>query len=216
MDISQRIQQNVIDGAFTETESLVRAALDAGRSPNQIIQDGLMVGMNEVGRRFREQEYFMPEVLMCAQAMSSAFRVLRPLLVGEQKQQVVGTVVFGTVQGDVHDIGKNIVSMMLEGAGFKVVDLGTNVKPERFIEAVREVNPEIVAMCALLSTTMTNFRVTIEALRGANLRDRIKVMVGGAPVTEGYAYKSGADGWAPNAAEAVVKAKELLGLPMTP
>ena len=164
--------------------------------------------MQEVGRLFEEGEYFVPEMLIAARAMSAALRILRPLLAA-QGVEAIGKVAIGTVQGDLHDIGKSLVSMMLEGAGFEVVDLGIDVPVERFVEAARS-GAQIVAMSALLTTTMTNMKVVIDALKAENVRDNVRVLIGGAPITQSYADEIGADGYAPDASSAVRVAQQLL------
>lgn len=166
--------------------------------------------MDEVGRRMRDCEFFIPEVLIAARAARGATDILRPLLVGDETVRSAGTVVCGTVKGDLHDIGKNIVAMMLESAGFRIVDLGSDVAPERIIEAVRQNQADIVAMSALLTTTMLNMKGVIEALVAAGLRDKVKVMVGGAPVTEAWARSIGADAYGKDAPAAVEVARQLL------
>jgi len=210
MDL-QEIYEKTIAGDAPAVEELVKRALDAGIRPSQIISHYLIPAMTEVGGRFERQEFYVPEMLIAARAMQRGLALLKPLLV-EGEFQPVGEVVAGTVKGDLHDIGKNLVCMMLEGAGFVITDLGVDVEPEKFVAAVREHEPSIVAMSALLTTTMPGMQATIEALIDAGLRGQVKVMVGGAPVTEAYADQIGADGYAPDAGAAVRKAKELLGI----
>ena len=166
--------------------------------------------MAEVGQLFEDGEYFVPEMLIAARAMSSALEILKPYLV-DQGVEPIGTVAIGTVKGDLHDIGKSLVAMMLEGAGFEIVDLGVDVAPERFVEAIQN-GAKIVAMSALLTTTMPNMKSAIQAIQEAGLRDQVVIMVGGAPVTQAYADDIGADGYSPDASSAVRKAKELLGV----
>jgi len=187
----------------------VQQALDQGMGPGEILSDTLMPGMDQVGQDFKAGELFVPEVLMAAQAMKAGLSVLRPLLT-ESDAMYVGTCVIGTVEGDLHDIGKNLVGMMLEGASFEVVDLGAGVNPGAFVDAVRERHPKLVGMSALLTTTMVNMKATIDALEEAGLRDTVKVMVGGAPVTEVFAQQIGADGYASDAASAVEIARSLI------
>jgi 5-methyltetrahydrofolate--homocysteine methyltransferase len=187
----------------------VQQALDAGLDPQVILNDGMVSAMSEVGRLFEEEEYFVPELLISARAMQAGLAVLKPCLV-KADYQPVAKVVAGTVKGDQHDIGKNLVCMMLEGASFEIVDLGADVSPEKFVEAVRSSGASIVAMSALLTTTMPNMKATIEALKNAGLRERVKVMVGGAPLTSQYAEQIGADGFAPDASRAVILAKSLV------
>ncbi len=199
----------VLKGDADGVRSAVSTALEAGISPTKILNDELVPAMAEVGRLFEIGEYFVPEMLVSARAMQAGVAMLKPLL-AETELKGSGRVVIGTVLGDLHDIGKNLVIMMLEGAGFEVVDLGTNVPASKFVEAAN--GAQIVAMSALLTTTMPQMKSTIDALREAGLRDRVKVIVGGAPVTKDYAGEIGADGYAPDASRAVRTVKELLGL----
>jgi 5-methyltetrahydrofolate--homocysteine methyltransferase len=193
-------------GAVTET---VQAAVDAGLPAEDILKKGLVPAMTEVGRRFEEGEYFVPEMLISARAMQSGLAILKPLLIaGDVK--ATGKVVIGTVQGDLHDIGKNLVGMMLEGAGFELVDLGTDVRPEQFVQAVHDTAPHLVAMSALLTTTMPSMKKTIDALATAGVRNNVKVIIGGAPVTEDYANQIGADGFAADASRAASLATDLV------
>ncbi len=205
----QTIAANLIVGKAEEVRNLTEEALAQGVSPQDIIQGALIPGMNEVGRRFKANEFYVPEVLIAARAMHAALDVLKPLL-AESDVQPVGTAVLGTVKGDLHDIGKNLVGMMLEGAGFEVVDLGVDVTPERFIEVVKEQKPQVLGMSALLTTTMPAMKMTIDAVREAGLRGEVKVIIGGAPVTQRYADEIGADGYAPDAATAVDVVKGFL------
>ncbi len=199
----------ILDGNMESAKKLTQQLLDQGVAPSSIVNDGLIVGMNEVGRLFKANEYFVPEVLISARAMKGAMEMVRPLLAAGESSSV-GTVVIGTVQGDLHDIGKNLVGMMLEGAGFEIIDLQTDVAPNKFVDAVKEHKPSIVAMSALLTTTMTAMKSTIEALKEAGVRENVKVMVGGAPVTQKFADEIGADGFAPEAASATEVAKALV------
>lgn len=210
MDL-QAIYEKTIAGDAPVVEELVKRALAEGVLASKIISQYLIPAMAEVGDRFERQEFYVPEMLIAARAMQRGLTVLRPLLV-EGEFQPVGQVVAGTVKGDLHDIGKNLVCMMLEGAGFVITDMGVDVSPEKFVAAVREHEPSIVAMSALLTTTMPGMQATIGALIDAGLRAQVKVMVGGAPVTEAYAAQIGADGYAPDAGAAVRKAKQLLGM----
>jgi 5-methyltetrahydrofolate--homocysteine methyltransferase len=198
----------IINGDMEEARKLTQALLDQGLPAGKIVSEGLIPGMNEVGRLFKACEYYVPEVLISARAMKSSMELVRPLLSGADSAKM-GKIVIGTVQGDLHDIGKNLVAMMLEGAGFEVVDLATDVSPAKFVEAVKQHKPKVVAMSALLTTTMTAMKSTIEALKEAGVRTDIKVMVGGAPVTERFAHEIGADGYAPEAATATDVAKNL-------
>ena len=209
-DILQKIASNLYDGEDEAVAELVQEALDQGMEPQEILSGGLIAGMDEVGSDFKAGDLFVPEVLVAARAMHAGMGVLRPLL-AESDVPTAGTYVIGTVEGDLHDIGKNLVRMMLEGAGFETVDLGTDVKPAAFVDAVREYQPKIVGMSALLTTTMVNMKATIEALEEAGLREGLKVMVGGAPVTAAFAEKIGADAYAPDAATAVDMARNLVG-----
>ncbi len=217
MTLLQQLAEMVQAGNAPEVQRLTVEALAQDLSPIDILNKGLITGMSVIGERFKRDEIFVPEVLIAARAMKTGMELLRPKL-AERGSKPVGIVIAGTVKGDLHDIGKNIVGMMLEGAGFEVIDLGTDVSPDQFVRAVEERSGElvIVAMSALLTTTMLNMRDTIEALKKANIRDQVKVMVGGAPVTQNFAQEIGADGYGDNASAAVEKAKELLGLPVPP
>lgn len=187
----------------------VQAALDAGVNPEMILNKGMIAAMQAVGKLFEEGEYFVPEMLIAARAMQSGLKILRPELL-EADVKPAGTVVIGTVQGDLHDIGKNLVAMMMEGAGFSVVDLGTDVSPDKIVEAVKEHQPEVVGLSALLTTTMPSMEATIKALEEAGLRDQVKVMIGGAPITPDFADQIGADGFSPDASRAATMAKTFL------
>ena len=203
------LYEGILDGDMGATPDNVQAALDADLAPDVILNEGMISAMSEVGQLFEEGEYFVPEMLISARAMQAGLGVLKPHLVASGVDPL-GKVVVGTVQGDMHDIGKNLVTMMLEGAGFEVVDLGVDVKPERFIEAIRENKPQVVAMSALLTTTMPKMGVTIDAMREAGVLENVKVMVGGAPVTAEFAEKIGANGYAPDASQAATLAKSFL------
>ncbi len=209
MSLIEEIRQAVTDGQAKPTLDKVEQALAEGIDPQAILHEGLISAMTEVGRLFEEGEYFVPEMLIAARAMKGALERLKPLLVA-QGVEPLGKIAIGTVKGDLHDIGKSLVAMMLEGAGFEIIDLKVDVEPERFIEAVQN-GAQIVAMSALLTTTMPNMKATIEAIKAAGLRGRVQIMVGGAPVTQAYANEIGADGYAPDASAAVRKARELLG-----
>lgn len=204
------IYQAVLDGDAEAAQTGVKAALEAGVSPAEILNRACIPAMTEVGRLFEEGEKFVPEMLISARAMKAAVALLKPYL-AQADVRSVGKAVLGTVAGDLHDIGKNLVAMMLEGTGFEVIDLGTDVSPQRFVEAVREHTPDILGMSALLTTTMPAMKNTIEALAEAGLRERVKVLVGGAPVTQEFADRIGADGYAPDASSAARRAKELIG-----
>ena len=192
-------------------EELTRAALEEGSKPLDVIRQAMVPAMEELGAQFRDGEVFVPEVLVAARAMQAGMAILKPLLTDDDKASVVGTVVIGTVEGDIHDIGKNLVAMLLEGAGFEVVDLGIDVKPADFVAAVKEHGANLVALSALLTTTMPAFKGVVEELEAAGLRDKVKVMVGGAPVTPEFAQKVGADAFAEDAPSAVDAAKDLVG-----
>ncbi len=208
MDEIDEIYEAVLDGDMRATPEYVQAALDAGVSASAILLEGMIAAMNEVGRLFEEDEYFVPEMLIAARAMKAGLSILRPFLV-DAGIEPVGKVVLGTVQGDMHDIGKNLVGMMLEGAGFEIVDLGTDVAPAQFVEAVRN-GVDILGLSALLTTTLSSMESTIKAIEEAGLRGAVKLMVGGAPVTDGYARKIGADGYAPDASQAATLAISLI------
>jgi len=208
--ILETIYNNILDGDQHAAAQNVQAALDAGHAPDDILKNGLVAAMGEVGRRFECGEYFVPEMLIAARAMQNGLKLLKPRLV-QSGVAAIGKVMIGTVAGDLHDIGKNLVGMMLEGAGFEVVDLGADVKPEAFVAAVREHKPDIIGLSALLTTTMPNMIFTIQALEEAGLRKQVKVMIGGAPVTEEYTKKIGADGFAYDASLAVKTARSLMG-----
>jgi len=208
-NILEQMQKDLYDGKADEVGTATQKALDEGMSAQEILSDGLMGGMDEVGKDFKAGDLFIPEVLMSAKAMHAGMAVLRPLL-AESGALSLAKMVIGTVAGDLHDIGKNLVGMMLEGAGFEIIDLGTDVSPEKFVEAVRAEGADLVGMSALLTTTMPGMKATIEALTEAGLRDRVKVIVGGAPVTASFAEEIGADAYAPDAASAVDTARSLV------
>ncbi len=206
----ETIYNAVLEGDAAGAKAGVSAALAAGLSPETILKDGLIAAMGEVGRLFEENEYFVPEMLVAARAMQGGLGLLKPYLAAGGAV-ATGKAVIGTVKGDLHDIGKNLVAMMLEGAGFEIVDLGTDVTPEKFVKAVMEHKPQAVGMSALLTTTMPSMSSTIKALQEAGLRDQVKVMIGGAPVTDAFAKQIGADGYSPDASSAVRLAKALVG-----
>jgi 5-methyltetrahydrofolate--homocysteine methyltransferase len=208
-DLLKRIFDGIVDGRRNDVLEGIQAALDAKIPVEQIINEAMIAAMSEVGALFEKGEYFIPEMLVSARSMQAGMSAVKPLLAGSNIK-AAGKVVFGTVNGDLHDIGKNLVSVMLEGAGFTIIDLGTDVSPQKFVEAVAEHKPDIVALSALLTTTMTNITVVIDALKGAGLRENVKVLVGGAPVTEKYAKEVGADAYAPDASRAVGVAKSLV------
>ncbi|NLX71464.1 MAG: cobalamin-binding protein [Clostridiales bacterium] len=197
-------------GNAPKVKEMVEAALAEGVNPEDIVNKALIVGMGEIGELFKNNEVYVPEVLIAARAMYAGLNILKPLL-AERDVKPMGKVVIGTVKGDLHDIGKNLVAMMLEGAGFEVTDLGIDVGPEKFVDAVKSLDGDcIVAMSALLTTTMPAMKDTIEAFKEAGLRERIKIMVGGAPVTQNFADEIGADGYAPDAASAADLAKTFI------
>lgn len=204
-----RVYDAVLAGNRDEAVAATRAALDGAVPAASILNDGLITAMDEVGRRFEEGEYFVPEMLISARAMQTALNVLRPHLVASDVQPI-GKMVVGTVKGDLHDIGKNLVAMMVEGAGFEIIDLGADVAPETFVSAVRDSGAQLVGLSALLTTTMPMMQSTIATLAEAGLRDQVKVIVGGAPVTAGFAEQIGADGFAENASRAATLAKSLV------
>jgi len=206
-----KMAEALIAGKVEEVGNMTKEFLDGGMDPDEILNKGLIAGMDVVGQRFKAGDMFIPEVLRSAKAMSAGMEHLRPVLAeGDTKR--AGTFVIGTVEGDLHDIGKNLVGMMFEGAGFKVINLGIDLKPEVFVDAVKEHKPDMLGMSALLTTTMPKMGETINALKEAGVRDQVKIMVGGAPVTEEYAKEIGADLYGANAASSVDKAKEVLGL----
>jgi len=207
--ILERIFNDVIDGEQAEVEQNAQKALEQNIPPARILNEGLIAAMTEVGRRFEEGDYYVPEMLIAARAMQAGLAVLKPHLLQEDIKSS-GKVAMGTVSGDLHDIGKNLVVMMLEGAGFEVTDLGTDVPVEKFVEAVRSGKADIIGMSALLTTTMSNMKTTVESLVEAGLREKVKIIIGGAPVTDEYAKSIGADGYAPDASRAVALAKTLM------
>jgi 5-methyltetrahydrofolate--homocysteine methyltransferase len=206
----QEIYDSILNGQQKVTPVKVTQALAEGVEPVTILNEGMVSAMAEVGRLFEEGEYYVPEMLIAARAMQSGLAVLKPRLV-QDSFKPIARVAAGTVKGDLHDIGKNLVCMMLEGASFEILDLGTDVPPEKFVAAVRDQGANVICMSALLTTTMPSMRTTVEALKAAGVRDQVKVMVGGAPVTEAYAREIGADGYATDASRAVALARSLVG-----
>ncbi len=204
----QALAEAVINGQKEEAERLTQEAIDEGVRPGMIINEGLIAGMSVVGEKFKNNEFYVPEVLIAARAMQSAMNHVKPLLV-EGEIEARGTVAIGTVKGDLHDIGKNLVAMMLEGGGYDIIDLEVDVSPEQFVEAA-EGGANVIALSALLTTTMPSMKDTVDALVEAGIRDQVKVIIGGAPVTQSYADEIGADGYAPDAASAVDLVGELL------
>ncbi len=209
-DTLEQLATAVIQGNVESMEERAQEALDEGRSAQEILNDGLMAGMNHVGQEFKAGNMFVPEVLRSAKAMKEAMKLLEPRLAAGEVQ-ATGKILLGTVKGDLHDIGKNLVGMMCEGAGFEVRDLGTDVESDQFLTAIKEFEPDIVGMSALLTTTMRSMGDTVKAIEEAGLRDQVKVMIGGAPVTQRFADDIGADGYAANAASASDLAKEFVG-----
>jgi 5-methyltetrahydrofolate--homocysteine methyltransferase len=204
----QAITETLITGDGDKLQELVKEALAAGTPANQILQKGLIVGMDIVGEKMESGDMFIPEVLMAAQAMSISVEILKPLL-AEGESASAGKVIIGTVKGDLHDIGKNLVVMMMESAGFEVIDLGVDVDPAKFVEAIRENKPSIVGLSALLTTTMPMMKKSIESIEESGLRDSLKIIVGGAPVNQAFADEVGADGYAPDAGSASKMAKAM-------
>jgi 5-methyltetrahydrofolate--homocysteine methyltransferase len=209
-NILEQIAGNLYQGDDQAVEELVQKALDQNLEPAEILNGGLLTGMDEVGEDFRDDKLFVPEVLIAARAMHAGLDVLRPFL-STGDLHFSGKVMIGTVEGDLHDIGKNLVAMMLEGSGYQVVDLGTNVAPQAFAEAVQKEEPSVLGLSALLTTTMPNMEHTIDSLIEAGVRADLKVIIGGAPVTQDFADKIGADGYAPDAGSATELVKRLLG-----
>ena len=207
----QGIAEAVIRGDRDTVRNLTQAAVDEGTSAEAIINEGLIAGMSVVGAKFKANEFYVPEVLIAARAMHAGMDLIKPLL-AESGVKPRGIVAIGTVKGDLHDIGKNLVAMMLEGGGYEVLDLEVDVAPEKFVEAVKDKGAQAICLSALLTTTMPSMKDTIEALKEAGIRGQVKVMIGGAPVTQNYADEIGADGYAPDAASAVDKTKQLLGI----
>ncbi len=205
----ESLVENLINGKADEVKKLTQQAIDEKITPREILNEGLLVGMAEVGRRFKANEFYVPEVLIAARAMKAGMTLLKPML-SDTGVEPVAKVAIGTVKGDLHDIGKNLVGMMLEGGGFEVVDLGVDVTADKFIDAIKNQNVQILGMSALLTTTMVNMKSTIRVLEDANMRNNVKILVGGAPVTEAYAKEIGADGYAADAASAVDLAKSVL------
>lgn len=207
----EEIAQSLIAGQASKVREFVQLAVDQGISAQTILDKGLIHGMDIVGRKFKANEIYVPEVLVAARAMDAGMDILKPLFVKTEVSHI-GKLIIGTVKGDLHDIGKNLVSIMMKGAGFEVIDLGVDVSPEKFVAASKEYNPQILGMSALLTTTMLSMKSIIEALNSAKVRNRVKIIVGGAPVTQRYADEIGADGYADDARSAVEKTKELLGI----
>lgn len=209
MSLLDKMNTSIIEGDRDKVEELTRQALEQGIEVKAILNEGMIAAMDVVGQRFESGEMFIPEMIVAGEAMTRGLNILRPLF-KESGIKPQGTVVIGTVKGDVHSIGKSLASMMMEGAGFKIIDLGVNVSPEQFVNSVREEGAQLVGMSALLTTTMPLMKATIDALKEAGLLDKVKTLIGGAPITQEYADKIGADGYAPDAATGVKKVKELV------
>jgi corrinoid protein of di/trimethylamine methyltransferase len=207
----KKLYDAVLNGDLKTAVAATKEAIAEGADPLEMVSGYMVPAMSEVGRRYECEEYFVPELLLAARAMKGSLELIRPLL-SAKGVEPAGRVVIGTVKGDLHDIGKNLVASLLEGGGFEVVDLGTDVSPEKFVQAVKDRNANIVCLSALLTVTMPSMKTTMEALKSAGVRDRIKVMIGGAPVTQQYADEIGADGYGENASVAVNLARRLVGI----
>ena len=211
MSVLEQISENLIKGKAKDVKDLVAQAIAEKITPADILNKGLLTGMSIIGERFKKNEVYVPEVLIAARAMKMGMEQLKPLLVAAGVEPI-GTVVVGTVKGDLHDIGKNLVCMMLEGAGFKIVDAGINVEPEKMVQLAKENNANLIGASALLTTTMINMKGVVEAVKAADMAGKVKVMIGGAPVTQSFADEIGADGYAPDAASAADLAMKLAGV----
>ena len=211
MSVVAEIAENLMKGKANDVKDLVEKALADGEEPGKILNEGLLAGMGVIGERFKKNEVYVPEVLIAARAMKAGMEVLQPKLASAGVEPV-GTAVVGTVKGDLHDIGKNLVCMMLEGAGFKVVDIGIDAPPEKFVSAASENSATVMGVSALLTTTMTNMKAVVDAVAASDVAGKVKVMIGGAPVTQAFCDEIGADGYAPDAASAADLAKELAGV----
>lgn len=205
----ESLAECVINGEREKVQAITKSLVDEGKDPLEIINQGLIAGMSVVGARFKNEEIFVPEVLMSAETMQLGMEVVKPLI-ADESIPTVGKVLLGTVEGDLHDIGKNLVGMMLESVGFRVIDIGVDVSPDKFANAIKEENPDILAMSALLTTTMLHMKDTIDFLKEQGLRDKVKVIIGGAPISQEFADEIGADGFAPDAASAADLCKELI------
>jgi len=212
MEYLEKLHDAVLNGDPPTAISVTEQALAENIDPHVLINDYMIRAMDEVGARFERFEYFIPQLLMSAKAMKGAMALIRPLLIGDGVEDTAPCAVTGTVKGDVHDIGKNLLGALLEGGGFRLVDLGTNVSPEQFIDAVKENDAKLVCMSALLTTTMPGMKTTIDAFKEAGIRDDVIMLVGGAPVTQDFANEIGSDGYRDNASAGVVLAKKLLGI----
>ncbi|MBI2441286.1 MAG: corrinoid protein [Lentisphaerae bacterium] len=211
MSLLEQIKENLIKGKAKEVKELVEKAIAEKVKPADILNQGLLAGMSIIGERFKNNEVYVPEVLIAARAMKSGMEILKPLLAAAGVQPK-GTAVIGTVKGDLHDIGKNLVGMMLEGAGFRVVDAGINVEPDKMVQLAKENSANLIGCSALLTTTMTNMKLVVEAVKATGLTGKVRVMIGGAPVTQAFADEIGADGYAADAASAADLAKKLSGV----
>ena len=210
MSVLQQLHDAVVDGEAAEAVAQMKRGLEDGVPADRLLEDGLMAAMRDVGKLFEEGEIFVPEMLVSAHAMKDALELLRPHL-ADRDAQASGKIAIGTVKGDLHDIGKNLVAMMLQGSGFEIEDLGVDVYPERFVQAAKD-GADVVAMSALLTTTMTNMREVVEAIEQAGLRDQVQIVIGGAPITQTYADEIGADGYAKTASSAVRLVRSVLGI----
>jgi 5-methyltetrahydrofolate--homocysteine methyltransferase len=210
-EVLEQLAKELFAGNAKGVAELTNKALAEGLKPSEVLNDGLIKGMGEVGVKFKANEIYVPEVLIAARAMKSGMEILKPKL-AESGVEPVAKMIIGTVKGDLHDIGKNLVAMMMEGAGFEIIDLGIDVPAEKFIQAMKDNKPQVVGMSALLTTTMVQIKENIKAFNDAGVRSNIKVLIGGAPVTQKFTDEVGADGYAPDAASAVDKVKELLGI----
>jgi len=209
VSLLQEMAEALMKGKANDVKDMVQKALDEGEAPGNILNEGLLAGMSVIGERFKKNEVYVPEVLIAARAMKSGMEILQPQLASAGVEPV-GTAVMGTVKGDLHDIGKNLVCMMLEGAGFKVVDVGIDVEPQKFVDAATENNATVIGVSALLTTTMTNMKAVVEAVKASAVAGTAKVMIGGAPVTQAFCDEIGADGYAPDAASAADLAKSMI------
>lgn len=207
----KKLYDAILDGNLEESVAVTEEAIAGMMAPDEIINGYMVKAMGEIGNRFEAGEAFVPELLMAARAMKGSLDLLKPLMKGDDSA-IVGKVLIGTVKGDMHDIGKNLVASMLEGNGFEVINLGVDVSETKFVSSIKEYHPQIICMSALLTTTMGNMKTVIDALKEEGVRDHVKVMVGGAPVTQKYAESIGADGFSTNANSAVAKAKELMNI----
>jgi corrinoid protein of di/trimethylamine methyltransferase len=209
MALNEGLYEAIVDGKPKEARAIVEAEIAAGADPMALIAESMIPAMDEVGELFQEEEYFVPELMLSGQAMKAAMELLRPLI-ARSSVQPIGTVLIGAVKGDLHDIGKNLVGTMLEGSGFKVIDLGTDVPPTKFVAAVVEYRPQIICLSALLTVTMVNMRATIAAIEAAGLREQVRILVGGAPLNERFAREIGADGYGATSTDAVTLARGFL------